>query len=108
MKKDIHPIYYKNTKVTCSCGANFEISSTIPELKVEICSACHPLYTGNKRMIDTAGRLDRFKERMKKTKNLKDRLDSTRKNVQTPAKDEELEAKKSTMPETKKSGEKES
>lgn len=71
MKKEIHPKYYDKTKVKCSCGADFEVGSTIPEIKVEICSNCHPLYTGNKRIIDTAGRVDRFQARLKKSEEMK-------------------------------------
>ena len=66
MKKDIHPPYYKNAKVTCSCGNSFEVGSTMPEIQVEVCSACHPFYTGTAKFIDTAGRVDKFQERMKK------------------------------------------
>ncbi len=95
MKNEIHPTYYKNTKVTCSCGAKFEIGSTIPELKVEICSACHPLYTGKKRFVDTAGRLDRFKAREEKTKKLQASLDSKRKTkIQKPEGETESEKTK--------------
>lgn len=71
MKKEIHPKYYDNAKVTCSCGASFELGSTVAETKVEICSNCHPAYTGNKKYIDTAGRLDKFKNRMEKSEQLK-------------------------------------
>jgi len=71
MKKDIHPKYYDNAKVKCSCGAAFEVGSTEPEIKVEICSACHPLYTGNKKLVDTAGRVDRFQARLKKSEEMK-------------------------------------
>jgi len=74
MKKDIHPKYYENAKVTCSCGAKFEVGSTEPEIKVEICSNCHPLYTGKKRFVDTAGRLDKFKARQEKTEALQKKL----------------------------------
>lgn len=68
MKKDIHPKYYKNAKVTCSCGNTFEVGSTQPEIKVEVCSACHPFYTGTAKFIDTAGRVDKFKAKMEKAK----------------------------------------
>lgn len=71
MKKNIHPQYHQNAKVKCSCGAAFEVGSTTPEIKVEICSACHPLYTGNKKLVDTAGRVDRFQARLKKSKEMK-------------------------------------
>jgi len=62
MKKDIHPKYYNDAKITCSCGAVFKVGSTQKELEIEICSQCHPLYTGKKKVLDTAGRVDRFKK----------------------------------------------
>ena len=66
MKEKIHPKYYTDAKVSCSCGATFTTGSTRKELKVELCSACHPFYTGSKRMVDTAGRVERFKQRYAK------------------------------------------
>lgn len=63
MKKDIHPKYNNQAKVTCACGAVFHVGSTMDEINVEICSACHPFYTGNDKVLDTAGRVDRFKKR---------------------------------------------
>ncbi len=71
MKKDIHPKYYKNAKVTCSCGNTFEVGSTQPEIKVEVCSACHPFYTGTAKFIDTAGRVDKFQARIKRAEEMK-------------------------------------
>lgn len=71
MKEKIHPKYYENAKVTCSCGATFETGSTQPEIKVEICSMCHPYYTGTAKLIDTAGRVDRFRAKLEKQKVLK-------------------------------------
>lgn len=68
MKKDIHPKYYDNAKVTCACGYTFTTGSTEPELKVEICSMCHPFFTGTAKLIDTAGRVDKFKARLAKKK----------------------------------------
>lgn len=73
MKKDIHPKYYPNAKVTCACGNKFETGSTEPEIEVEICSACHPFYTGTQKLIDTAGRVDRFKARMEKADKFKNK-----------------------------------
>lgn len=64
MKKDIHPKYNKKSQVTCACGANFEVGSTMDKIEVEICSQCHPFYTGNEKVLDTAGRVDRFKKRV--------------------------------------------
>jgi large subunit ribosomal protein L31 len=65
MKEKIHPKYYEDAVVTCSCGNSFTIGSTKKELKVEVCSACHPYYTGERRMLDTTGRVERFKKRYK-------------------------------------------
>lgn len=62
MKKDIHPQYFSEAKATCACGNTFTVGSTKPELHVEICSACHPFYTGKEKLIDTAGRVDRFRK----------------------------------------------
>lgn len=59
MKKDIHPKYTKSV-VSCACGNTFETGSTKPEIKVEICSACHPFFTGTQRFVDSEGRVDRF------------------------------------------------
>ena len=64
MKKDIHPEYFENSKVKCACGADFEVGSTLKEINIEICSACHPFYTGNEKVLDTAGRVEKFKARM--------------------------------------------
>ena len=63
MKKDIHPNYNTATKVTCACGASFTVGSTMDKMDIEICSQCHPFYTGNDKILDTAGRVDRFKKR---------------------------------------------
>ena len=63
MKTKIHPKYYDNAKVTCLCGNTFTTGSTKPELRVEVCSKCHPFYTGEQRIVDTMGRVERFKKR---------------------------------------------
>lgn len=63
MKKDIHPQYYKEAKIKCACGAIFKIGSTKPEIQIEICSHCHPFFTGKEKLIDTMGRVERFKTR---------------------------------------------
>lgn len=62
MKQGIHPEYMAAT-VMCACGKRFQTMATMAELHVEICSVCHPFYTGKQRLIDTAGRVDRFKKR---------------------------------------------
>lgn len=69
MKKKIHPKYYENCQATCACGNKFEVGATKPKLDIEICSKCHPFYTGQDKIIDKAGRVERFKELMKKRKN---------------------------------------
>lgn len=66
MKKDTHPTYCKDAQVTCSCGAQFTLGSTMESIRVEICSNCHPMYTGKSKVMDSAGRVDKFKERMSK------------------------------------------
>jgi large subunit ribosomal protein L31 len=63
VKSEIHPNYYPNAVVTCACGNTFMTGSTRPELRVEICSNCHPFYTGQQRIVDTAGQVERFQRR---------------------------------------------
>ena len=65
MKDKIHPQYYTDAQVICSCGNTFTVGSTRKTLKVELCSKCHPFFTGESRMVDTAGRVERFKQRYK-------------------------------------------
>ncbi|HEX6926079.1 MAG TPA: 50S ribosomal protein L31 [Longimicrobiaceae bacterium] len=62
MKPDIHPTYQKAT-VHCACGNTFETRSTLPDIHVEICSVCHPFFTGKQKLVDTAGRVERFRQR---------------------------------------------
>jgi large subunit ribosomal protein L31 len=71
MKPKIHPKYYKDATITCSCGNVFKVGSTVEALEVEICSACHPFYTGKKKLIDSAGQVDRFKKKMEMAKKMK-------------------------------------
>ena len=63
MKPEIHPNYYPNAVVTCACGNTFMTGSTRPQIRVEICSNCHPFYTGQQRIVDTAGQVERFHRR---------------------------------------------
>lgn len=63
MKKDIHPPYHQST-VTCACGNTFATGSTLKAIDVEICSACHPFYTGKEKFIDTTGRVEKFKRKV--------------------------------------------
>ncbi len=62
MKPDIHPTYQR-TVVQCACGNTFETRSTVPDIHVEICSRCHPFFTGKQKLVDTAGRVERFRQR---------------------------------------------
>ena len=66
MKKGIHPNYYSDAKVTCACGATWTTGSTRKEIRTEVCSNCHPFFTGEQRIIDAAGQVDRFHQRMKR------------------------------------------
>ena len=63
MKKDIHATYYPDAKVMCACGNTFTVGSTKQELHIEICSNCHPFYTGKQKLVDTAGRVEKFRAR---------------------------------------------
>ncbi|MDR1108166.1 MAG: 50S ribosomal protein L31 [Spirochaetaceae bacterium] len=62
MKEKIHP-KYEVTKITCACGNEIETRSTVKNIKVEICSACHPFFTGKQKLVDTAGRIERFRRK---------------------------------------------
>lgn len=64
MKKDIHPEFNTEINAICACGATYVVGSVLKEIKVEICSACHPFYTSQEKVLDTAGRVNRFKKRV--------------------------------------------
>ena len=89
MKTGIHPKYNEKITATCSCGATFVFGSTADEIKTEVCSACHPFYTGKQKLVDTAGKVDRFRAKMAK--------------AQTAKKDDDdKKGKKSTISDAKK------
>ena len=67
MKTDIHPTYNEDAKITCTCGASYTVASD-KDREVEICASCHPFFTGEDKMVDTAGRIDKFKARQEKAK----------------------------------------
>ncbi|MFA5021523.1 MAG: 50S ribosomal protein L31 [Patescibacteria group bacterium] len=96
MKKEIHPQYHQNAKIICACGNSFNVGSTLPEIHVEICSMCHPFYTGKQKLLDSARRVEKFKERLSK----KEAVSSVRKGKK--AKKEKADSKKKS---TKKSSE---
>ncbi len=68
MKTDIHPEYHETT-IQCACGHKIEVGSTKPNIKVEICSNCHPFFTGKQKLVDTAGRIERFRKKYAKFQN---------------------------------------
>ena len=71
MKQDLHPTYYTDAKIICGCGNIITTGSTKKEIRVEICSNCHPFYTGKQKLIDTTGTVDKFKKRTEKATALK-------------------------------------
>jgi large subunit ribosomal protein L31 len=66
MKADIHPKYYPTARVICSCGNSWTTGSTLPEIRTDVCSACHPYFTGEQRIVDTAGQVERFMKRLER------------------------------------------
>ncbi len=79
MKQDIHPKYFEKSRVTCACGNTFEVGSTQEFINVDICSKCHPFYTGKEKVMDTMGRVDKFKKKMAKKDTLKPKVKKTAK-----------------------------
>ena len=68
MKKDIHPKYFPNANVVCACGNTFTVGATKEFIEVEICSKCHPFYTGKEKIVDALGRVEKFRKRLAKKK----------------------------------------
>jgi large subunit ribosomal protein L31 len=62
MKANIHPTYNENAKITCACGATFTTGSTVDSIRVDICSVCHPFFTGQQKLVDTLGQVDKFRK----------------------------------------------
>lgn len=73
MQKDIHPKYYPQARVQCACGNTFQVGSTKEFLEIEICSKCHPFYTGKEKMMDTMGQVQKFRKRLAKKEEMKKR-----------------------------------
>ncbi len=88
MKKDIHPQYHQTT-ITCSCGNTFEVGSTVENVRIEICSACHPFYTGKQKLVDTARRVEKFQEKLNRAQSV------VRKHASKTAKRSALRARRS-------------
>ena len=74
MKKEIHPEYYPEAKVTCACGNTWTTGSTEPEIRTDVCSNCHPFFTGEQRIVDTAGQVERFRRRLAKAVQAQERI----------------------------------
>ncbi len=102
MKAKIHPQYFENLKITCACGNVMIAGSTKKELKTELCSACHPFYTGKQKLVDTAGRVDKFMAKIKKTQELKEKKVKLAEEQKERASKEDSEPKKKTAKKAKK------
>ncbi|HBP00861.1 MAG: 50S ribosomal protein L31 [Candidatus Moranbacteria bacterium GW2011_GWE1_49_15] len=89
MKKNIHPKFYEEATITCSCGAVLTTGATQKEMHVEICSQCHPFYTGKKKTLDTTGRVDRFKKLAEKSEAKKEATKKAKAAKKPAAKKEE-------------------
>lgn len=73
MKQQTHPQYYDNCQVTCACGNKFTTGSTVEKIEVDVCSKCHPFFTGQQKFVDIKGRIDKFKEKVIKGKAYSDK-----------------------------------
>jgi large subunit ribosomal protein L31 len=87
MKENIHPTYYPEARVICSCGATWTTGSTMPEIRTDVCSTCHPFYTGEQRIVDTAGQVERFMKRLERRQS-----ESARREIEVQARREADEA----------------
>lgn len=94
MKKNIQPKYYPDAIVSCSCSNTFAVGSTQPQLRVEICSKCHPFYTGQEKYVDVMGRVDKFKKKRQKAEKLKNQI------IQKKQKEEMKKQKSEKEPKT--------
>lgn len=93
MKADIHPQYHPSVKVKCACGNVMTVGSTVADLQTELCSACHPFFTGKQKLVDTAGRVDKFKARRAKAVELQKKSSGRkRKTADAPEAEETPEA----------------
>ncbi|MBW7996952.1 MAG: 50S ribosomal protein L31 [Candidatus Glassbacteria bacterium] len=86
MKKDLHP-EYKKCVVTCACGNSFETHSTVEKMHLDICSQCHPFYTGKQKLVDTAGRVEKYMRKFEKTKKMRETADKKKVVKQTKTAD---------------------
>ena len=87
MRPEIHPTYYPQATVICSCGSTWTTGSTVPEIRTDVCNTCHPFYTGEQRIVDTAGQVDRFMKRLERRQ-----TESARRELEARARKEADEA----------------
>ena len=71
MKKDIHPQYFDDAKVSCACGNTFTTGATVPEIHLDVCNKCHPFFTGEMKFVDTLGKVEKFQQAQKKAQEIK-------------------------------------
>ena len=90
MKKDIHPKYYPEATVSCACGHTFKAGSTQERMTVEICDHCHPFYTGKERLMDTAGRIEKFKSRVREAEVQEEQAKARRTKVEATRTDKKM------------------
>jgi len=95
MKKEIHPKYFPSAKISCACGNVIKVGSTVEKMEIEICSACHPFYTGKKKLVDSTGQVDRFKKRMERASQLKKEIVDKKAKIQARAKAKSKKTKNS-------------
>lgn len=98
MKKNTHPIYHHDTKVTCACGNTFTTGSILPEINIPICSKCHPFWTGAQKFVDTEGRVERF-ERLRAQATAK--VTKKKKRVKEEKKEEGVKTLREMLKETR-------
>jgi large subunit ribosomal protein L31 len=78
MKEQIHPTYYPDAKVVCTCGNSWTVGSTVPEIRTDVCSACHPFFTGEQRIVDAEGQVDRFYQRLERRAQIQAEIEAQR------------------------------
>lgn len=83
MRQEIHPEWYPEAKVICACGNTFTTGATQPEIRTDVCSNCHPFFTGEQRIVDTAGQVERFMRRLEKGEEARSELEEQREEAQT-------------------------
>jgi len=78
MKQEIQPKYFPDTRVTCTCGNTWTVGSTVPAIRTDVCSACHPFFTGEQRIVDAEGQVDRFYQRLERRAQIQAEMDARR------------------------------